>query len=1083
MEGSPQRQIDGINNLNFQSDIQGKWLMQRKIFISHTECDKQWAILIGEVLERKGHLVKAMYKRSFHGNYDKEIDKAIKESDDFFFVFSSAFEKSTECQVEWSLAHNKEKKGTKTILHPIKVESYIIESPSRSGYDFIDISLYKQPNSPGVESYLKEEIGKIFGEDIIEKPPRMPLNNLPSRYPNFTGRKKIIKELHRELSLGQRQHSIQVLTGLGGVGKTKIALEYAYSHLDDYRLIWYFHAEEKPALMQAVSELAKILYPGERHDNIDLHIASLRRYLENNDRWLLIFDNATTPEDLEWVFPAVMRGNIIITSRTTDWGTLACISSIRPFSAKESVEFMEKRLHRTRERSCYKSISQELDYIPIVLEFAAAYMDSSRINCEEYRNILKENPVPFPLAKVWGTSFKKIKETKINDGKIERRIGEKSIALLECLSYFSPDDIPEEVIYPVLSHTPDLSDHVKNKAGYLEILSLLLKYSFVSKDIDSRALSMHRIVQKAVRDAMGEEIKKKKAASTVENLSELFPIKSDDPETIDRDMWTKCQQMLPHAAHAAGIADELAASPIATLHLYAQIASFLRELDNLKEAEEFARKSVKIASINKETIHYAISLETLARILRDQGRNSEAQNLMLEAIRVEENLHQCLTTPEKYKLSDRDLRHLAICYDGYGRILSNLGRSEEALSFYNKALSRDIQSYGEKHAKIAIRKNNIAIAYGDLGKEDLEIRYLKEALSIEEEYYKRNHPYIAIRLSILASIYERGEKTPEKRKECLDRALAYRLRAFEIDKGFYGPGHHSTLSRINGLARHYSVREDFEKALEWNTNAVEITRNEEPGGYHQGMSLLHRGNSYVDMKDYPSALKDYELALALVSKNRGEENCDCSVVLKNMAYIKSKQQDYAHAADYLKRAIEIDESGNHEKRRTDIINLLNLAYYYSQSDNLTNAKSSFEKARDISISRWGQKSPEWSMVLKDMAYFEGRQKNYLKAAEHLATALKIDRSADLAQSRDYCIHESNLGYFYYHLGDLVKAKTCLEQTLLQAEMVCGVNSRDYLNILTTYINIKTAANDSDGIAGLIAKYESIRADLNEDQTK
>ena len=611
-------------------------MSRRTVFVSHAGSDESWAKLTGDILEEMGHSVLAMYKGSFHGNYGREIDKAIAECDDFFFVLSPRFEKSSECQEEWSLAHKKEKMERKKRLHPIRVESYTIGIPSIALYDFIDLSR-GAPGSVETRSYLREEIAKILKDNGHPGPrDEVALNNLPARIPNFTGRKQIIDELHRLFTAGSREQSVQVLTGLGGVGKTKISLEYAYSYLTDYRLIWFLHAEDKTILRQEVSGLAKVLYPGDRQENIDLQVAAVRRYLENNDRWLLIFDNATAPEDIDWLFPAVMKGNIIVTSRNPNWGILACPLSVRPFSKEESVEFMEKRLHRTGERHCFQTVTRELECIPIILEIAAAYMETSQINCGEYRDILKESADPLPLTKVWGPSF-----TKIREG------SEKSIALLQYLSCLSPDTIPEEVICPVLVRTPDLSDYLKNKTQYLEVLSLLLRYSFVSKDIGTRALSMHRIVQKAVQAAMDEKSRKETAAATVKILSGLFPIKSDDPETIDREMWAKCYRLLPHAIHAAGVADGLQASPIASLHLYAQIASFLRELDNLKEAEEFARKSVSIAAAKKETVDYAIALETLARILRDQGRDREAQDAMLEAIRIEEDLHK--KYQEKFK--------------------------------------------------------------------------------------------------------------------------------------------------------------------------------------------------------------------------------------------------------------------------------------------------------------------------------------------------------------------------------------------------------------------------------------------------
>jgi len=966
----------------------------RTVFISYTKSDEDWAKLFGNELEEMGHTVVAMYK-GFEGDFISRIEEAFDECDSFILVCSPDYEQSGYCSYERHVVLKMEIEERKRILHPIKVYPYDV-SHSIAIHTYIDLSTYA-PGSPEARSYFREEISKKF-EEVSSGTKPYTIHNLPYRFPNFTGRNQIIETLHDHFTSESPENNIQALTGLGGVGKTKISLEYASRYLSHYQLIWFFNAEDKTTLRQEISDIAKTLQlPEARQENNDLHIAAFRKYLDEHDKWLIIFDNATSPNDLEGILPRLPRGNIIITSRTPQWGSHACILPINPFSEKESIEYLEKRLHRKNERPCFETVSNNLDCIPIALDIAAAYMDTNQISCEEYRSVIEETLSPLsPLKGVWTPSISKIKTKSC-----------ASISLLEYLTHFSPDNIPEEVLYPALKLTPDLSENLKTKAGYLETLSLLLQYSLLSKDLNTRALSMHRIVQTIVREIMDDKTKREKAASTVEIFSQLFPIKSDDPETIDSDMWIKCHQILPHAVYAAGIADELRISTISTLHLYAQIASFLRELENLmeeneyaeespkiaslykdtiphasslkttarilrgkeqntealKEAEQYAKKSLKIASLYKDTIHHAISLETMARILRDQGRNIEAQDLMIEAIRIEEDIHNNHTDPDKSKSLESYQAHLAVCYDGYGRILSNLGRSEESLSFYTNALSLDKKFYGEKHPKIAIRKNNIACAYGQMGKDDQEIQYLRDALQIEEEYYGGNHPHIAIRLGNLALVYERVKNQSAKGSDCIDRAREYWERAFTIDHQFYGLGHHHTLSRMYGLAGNYCKKNDFEKALEWNNKAIDISKIEAPDGYHHGMGILHRGNTYAEMKDYSSALKDYEDALSIITKSRGMESNDRSIVLKYISYLKGQQEDYSSAADYLEKALQIDELNNQTQNRGYIISLMNLGFYYSQSGDDAKAKSCLAKALPLIEYEFGEKSQNYLITL------------------------------------------------------------------------------------------------------------------------
>ncbi|MFA4876445.1 MAG: tetratricopeptide repeat protein [Methanoregula sp.] len=1055
-------------------------MVQKTIFISYNSSDETWAKFLVDELSQMGHRPLAMFKGDFGGDYRQQIDEAIRDSDDFIFILSPDFEKSQQCLTEWNQAFNKQIKinqtpGGKNVLHPIKIHPDPVEKSSIDSVSYCDLSIYA-PDSEDTKTLLQEwfgtwlNLGGDYGGDKHPHPEKTK-HNLERLTPNFTGREEIIDTLHKEFFSGIHGKRIQVLTGLGGVGKSWVALAYAHRNLELYNLVWFFHAEEKSVLRQELITFANLFRSkSAQSESYDQAIYDVRKYLENHDRWLLIFDNAVSPGDLKPLLPAIIKGHILVTSRNTDWGSMACIMPVTSFSAKESAGFLRRRLNRDNEQACFEQLGTELDNIPLVLEFAASYMDKTSRRCEEYRTILKKGQGHKSLSElqtIWKPSLEIIgQESK------------GSIDLLENLTLFSPDNIPEDVLCSVLMKAPSVDEDLIPSDEYLDALSLLLQYSFVSRDMSSQALIMHRVVQDTVRMSMDAEKRKNLAATAVENISRIFPIKSNDPETITTDMWAACNRILPHAIHAAKIADDLKAAPVATLHIYAQIASFLRELDNLKEAAEFARKSVSIASGVKGSLDYAIALETLARVLRDLGRNTEARDLMLEAIQVEENLN---SVSRINPLSETDRHHISICYDGYGRILSNLGRTDEALTFYKKALTLDLQFYGEKDARIAIRKNNIAVTYGTLGKDDIEIQYLKEALAIEEECYKGNHPYIAIRLGSLAILYEYFSKRSKNPDDCLDRALAYWERAFKIDSEFYGPAHQTPLSRMFGLAGNYTLRNKYEKALEWNNRALEISQKEDPDGYSCGMSHLNRGHTLLAMKNYSSAEEDYEKSLAIIIRNRGEGSSDHSTILKSISHLEFERANYPAAVDFLQKALNIDEALKFQPDRNSMIHFLNLGYYHILANNPKNAESCYNQALQLSKTVCEKNSPDRSMVLKNLAAFEGNEKQFGDAARHLSEALEIDKANNQAHGIDYCISLANLGIYYVQSKDNMKAIPCFEQALPMIEKESGINNENYLVVLVQLINAKIAAKDIQDIPELIKKYESIRAALVKDE--
>ncbi len=914
------------------------------IFISYTKADEEWAKMIGNVLEDMGHTVIAMYK-VFPGDFQERIKEAFDVCDEFILVFSPLYEKSGQCKHERNVALNREfgrKPGT---VHLVKVDPYMMHE-SYSVMTYIDLSAYPL-NSIEVITYFRNEIEKRWGS-ISKKPPVY--HNLPSRIPNFTGRKREIETLHKDFFSEIMEKRIQVLSGLGGVGKTKLSLEYAYKYIDQYTLIWFFHAEDPIQLRQEITLLAQTLnIPEAQSENSDQHLNALKKYLESRDMWLLIFDNAEGPADIKDILPSILRGHVLVTSRNPKWGSIACVQHLDTFTQDESVDFLKKRLDRTKENLCLGMVADRLGHIPLALNIAAAFMDTNQVSCDDYKTILDEKPeVIFddditeedrPLLKVWGISLDLIKKKS-----------QKSGLLLEYLCNFSPDEIPEAILYPVLLNIPEMSIQVKQKTDYYRILSLLFQYSFVTKDSEYKTLNMHRLVQEGIQHMMDRERKKQQVVELVSVFSQQFPMKSTDPETTDSFMWQKCRQMLPHAIKIAGLAENFKVAPKSTIHLYAQVASFLRELNDLKTAEQYIDKALSIVedTKKKDILLYAICLETRARILRDIGRNDEAKDLMLRAIAIEEKLQKQASLYHFDQEEKFDQAHLAICYDGYGRILNNLYQYNDSLDYYKKALSLDIINYGENHPKIAIRKNNIGCVYGRLGNDELQIQYLNEALTIDEKYYidnnEPNHPHIAIRLCNLALAYEKkGKKDPTSQYR-LDLACAYWERARKINEGFYGLSSQHTLASIYGLAGHFCIRKEYEKALKYNDEAIEITRSFDLGGFYRAYSYIYRGNTYLEMENFAAAISDYQEAAELISRSRGIDCSDYSIILRNIAYSKFRQGDFPKAVQTQEMSLDFDYKNNRSSGNGYGIALMNLGIYCIQSQDTIKAKKAFFRA-------------------------------------------------------------------------------------------------------------------------------------------
>lgn len=248
-------------------------------------------------------------------------------------------------------------------------------------------------NEPSVapEATVISDENKVLGPISVPKtlPACEPIEPIPERNtpihnipyppnPNFTGRELLLGGLTNALISGKTTALIQTgaVTGLGGVGKTQLALKYAYRHLDDYCVIWWVRSEEPSTLADDYASLAVKLGLLDDVEKIDARIEATRSWLEDNTKWLLIFDDAQKPGDLNNYLPRMGSGHVIITSRIPNWESLAKPFEVLMFERHESVEFLLKRTGLDDEKAA-DILAEALGDLPLALEQAGAYIKAA----------------------------------------------------------------------------------------------------------------------------------------------------------------------------------------------------------------------------------------------------------------------------------------------------------------------------------------------------------------------------------------------------------------------------------------------------------------------------------------------------------------------------------------------------------------------------------------------------------------------------------------------------------------------------------------------------------------------------------
>ncbi|MGW7086118.1 FxSxx-COOH system tetratricopeptide repeat protein [Streptomyces sp. NPDC054871] len=332
--------------------------------------------------------------------------------------------------------------------------------------------------------------------------------NLPPRNPNFTGRMALLELLGERLREGTTTVLPEAIHGMGGVGKTQLAIEYAYRHQAEYDIVWWIPSERPGQIGQALVELAGRLGL-ETSTEANIAGPAVREALREGrpfSRWLLIFDNADNPEQVRHYFPTGGNGTILVTSRNRRWGLVGGSLEVDVFTREESKELLRHSGPPLQDDEA-DQLAEALGDLPLALEQAAAWRAETGMPASEYLRLFEDKrtellevaPPPdyqLPVAAAWNVSL----------DHLENR-SPSALRLLQLCSYFAPDPISRSIfsglgnssIFPELDAT--LNDPMRLARAIREVN----RYSLARIDHRTNSIEMHRLVQLVLNNRMTPE--------------------------------------------------------------------------------------------------------------------------------------------------------------------------------------------------------------------------------------------------------------------------------------------------------------------------------------------------------------------------------------------------------------------------------------------------------------------------------------------------------------------------------------------------------------------------------------------------
>ncbi len=552
--------------------------------------------------------------------------------------------------------------------------------------------------------------------------------NIPYlRNPCFTGRQNLLDDVRKAFT-AEPGTVAQAIHGPGGVGKTQLAVEYAYRHAADYALVWWLRAEEPTTLAADYVDLAgplKLNLPP------DMAAPAVRNgvkfVLAQRPGWLLIFDNARGPEEVREYIPPGAGGHVFITSRNTNWDGIARQREVEMWKRPESIEFLLKRTPEMDEEAA-RRLGQALGDLPLALEQAGAYVEGHAISLHQYLDLFRKHEqeirkrggpspdCPAAVRTTGGVAFEELEKTS-----------PAGIELLIFCGFLAPEEISLDLLRQGAVHLRGtLGKIAVNDRALASAVAALASYALVSVNWGAAALSVHGLVQALARERLSEAARLDWAEMAVSLLSEAFPRASDDPRA-----WPACSRLLPHALVACRHAEALPVAPEATARLWNQAGAYLRARAELVEARAAYERALKVAETAYGADHpdVATRLNNLGNVLHDLDDLAGARDCFERALKIDE----AAFGPDHPKV--------AVRANNLGSVLRALGDPARARDCLERALLIDETAFGSAHPNVAIDLNNLGGVLHDLGDPAGARECFEWALGILRDSLGEDHPH------------------------------------------------------------------------------------------------------------------------------------------------------------------------------------------------------------------------------------------------------------------------------------------------------------------------------------------------------
>jgi MinD-like ATPase involved in chromosome partitioning or flagellar assembly/uncharacterized protein (DUF2267 family) len=719
-------------------------VVSAEVLLSYAAEDRMWAEWVQHVLTRADFRV---LPRCVAAEDSGDAAAAIQAEQDYqaapraIVLLSSPYVRSREGRVIWEAMAAADAAGTRRQLVPVRVGEVRVPEPF-SDRNPVDLARMDAAQATGALLRAFDRPAPLPGRLAPPDEPRFPgtvppVWNVPARNADFTGRGATLELLRDKLAGGGTAVVLaQALYGLGGVGKTQVALEYAHRFKADYDLVWWISSEQPNEIALALADLARRLdlpVPEGVPDAAAAAMALEELRVNPSRRWLLVFDNAEDPAELQPYRPSG-SGHVIITSRNQSWSRLAEPLEVDVFTRSESITHLMQHVPQLTAAEAAQ-VAAALGDLPLAIEQASAWLEQTAMSAADYiaqletqaaRVLAVNQPSDYPVSAVvtWNLSFERLQQRS-----------PAAVRLLQLCAFMSPGPISEILLYSdeMIKNLLPYDSALTEKFILGRVIRDMSRFALVKVDAGRNSLQMHRLVQAVIRSQMTPAEQETACHQVHQVLVGARPRRGD---TDDPENWERYELIWPHLQPSR--AEECDEEQTRQL-----LIDWVRYLWKHGDFERCLSLAARLESLwdqqlgpdHPQTLYLRFHV---ANVLRSQGRFAEARDLDTHVLE------------RQREVLEPDHPHILMTAGGLAGDLRALGEFQQALRLDVETYDRFKDLFGEGHPRTLAAANNLAVSLRLVGDSSAARRLDERTLALRREVLRPDHPYTLFSAANLA---------------------------------------------------------------------------------------------------------------------------------------------------------------------------------------------------------------------------------------------------------------------------------------------------------------------------------------------